>query len=180
MQQLLATSSHFFGESKSEYRITILCDTGKRSPIKILGNAGLSHDLFRCLSWLRGPVAEKSYTHCATSPMPVLAIFFYEILNHSIWESRIIYYPFGRATCPIEDCFQVGQTPPAQTDVKYRPRQSAARRLHAFNRIYCIIVKSNLYVSLDHVPPHNFTENGLCNRNSVCTFYFFFFLFFTN
>jgi len=96
-----------FCESKSEYRL--LCDARKRSPIKVLGNAGLPHDLFRCLSWLCGPVAEKSYTHCATSPMPVLAIFFYEILNHSIWESRTIYYLFGRATYLIEDCFQVGQ-----------------------------------------------------------------------
>lgn len=85
-----------------------LCGTRKRSPIKVLGNADLSHDLFRCLNWLRGPVVGKSYIHCATSQR-WSAIFFYEILNHSIRESRTIYYPFECVTCPVEDRIQVGQ-----------------------------------------------------------------------
>jgi len=73
-----------------------LCGTRKRSPIKVLGNADLSHDLFRCLHWLRGSVAEKSYTHCATSQR-WFAIFFYEILNHSIRESRTLFITHSNA-----------------------------------------------------------------------------------
>lgn len=59
------------------------------------------------------------------------------------------------------DCAQVRATPPAPTNVKYRPRQDAARRLHASNAIYCIIMKSNLYVSHDDVLPY---ENPVKNE----------------
>lgn len=73
-----------------------LCGTRKRSSIKVLGNADLSHDLFRCLNWLRGPVAEKSYIHCATSQR-WSAIFFYEILNHSIRGNRALFITHSNA-----------------------------------------------------------------------------------
>lgn len=97
-------------------------------------------------------IAGKSYTHCPTS-------HFYEILNHSIRESRALFITHfgGRVMCPAEERAPPGLTS-GQLLLLPRPRAKRceisplscsvnARRLHAFSAIYCIIARNLIYTS---------------------------------
>lgn len=115
----------------------------------------------------RSRVAEKSYTYCAISQRWSV-IFFYEILNHSIRESHALFITHSDALGDASywRSYPSQPTLPAQTNVKYRLWQKEARHLHAFNAIYCIIVKSDLYISFGNALRYdNLTGSGFCNHN---------------